>query len=79
VRTQAIVALIANCCGLLLCGLTLPGVITSAIALSRVDHDLPSGRRLLMWSWILLALAVVVFALLMVAVVGLIAVGSTSP
>jgi hypothetical protein len=68
-RGMAIAALVANIvCAFLCCAglLWIPGVITAAVALNRVDTDPASARRLSIVSWVCLA------ADLLLAVVGVI-------
>ena len=73
VRAQAIIALcinliaIGSCCALL----SIPAVVTSGLAIGRVDTDLPTARRLVTWSWGLLAGNVVLVLLVAVAWFGL--------
>ena len=73
VRTQAIIALVANAVVLVLaCFMALPsigGVITAGIALGRVNTDVDSARRLVRWSWGLLVLSIVLGVLIIVAVI----------
>jgi len=58
----AMAALIANillsltCCGLL----AVPGVITAAIAMNRVNTDPESARNLTQWSWVIFGGAILV-------------------
>ena len=69
---STIAALVCTCVATALCCnvLAIPGIVTSAIALSRSQTDPRSARTLTMWSWVVLAVAVVLyiafFALLVV-------------
>jgi len=71
VRTQAIAALIVNiiatvfCCGLA----SIAGAIVAGVSLSRVDSDLPGARRLVAWSWGLLAANIVIAAIVIAVLV----------
>jgi hypothetical protein len=71
----AIAALVCNIAGVLLCCglLSIPGIVTAAIALSRVDTDPESARKLTIWSWVLFGLSVVLgivfFIVYLIAVV----------
>lgn len=58
---SAIAALVANIVGVVLCCgiLSIPGVVTSAIAMGRVQTDPESARKLTMWSWVLFGLSFV--------------------
>ncbi|XRQ11233.1 DUF4190 domain-containing protein [Actinomadura welshii] len=60
---------VAMCCGIV----SIPGVVTSAIALGRVQSDPESARKLTMWSWILfgvsLVLGIILIIIYIVAVV----------
>ncbi|RAY15494.1 hypothetical protein DPM19_06705 [Actinomadura craniellae] len=68
----AVGALIANCvlvvfcCGLL----AIPGIITSAMAMSRQQTDPESSRTLTLWSWVIfgcnIALSIVLIAVLII-------------
>lgn len=62
VRGQAIAALVTNIVVSLLCCplIGIAGIVLSAIAMSRSDHDPESARKLVKWSWGALAAAVVV-------------------
>jgi hypothetical protein len=61
VRGQAIASLVCNILASLMCCLIfgVAGIVLSAIAMSRSDHDPQSARKLVMWSWGALAAAVV--------------------
>ncbi|MGI5325827.1 hypothetical protein [Actinomadura nitritigenes] len=71
---SAIAALVCNCVVALLCCniVAIPGIVTGALALGRVQTDPASARRLTIWSWSLFAaslligiiIAVVYFALI---------------
>ncbi|WP_198653753.1 hypothetical protein [Actinocorallia populi] len=64
----AVAALIANilltitCCGLL----AVPGIVTAAVAMSRVNTDPVSAKNLTNWSWVIFGLAVLVGVVLLV-------------
>ncbi|MGP4026515.1 hypothetical protein [Actinomadura sp. 3N407] len=53
-------ALVCNIIGVLLCCgvLSIPGVITAAIAMGRVDSDPESARKLTVWSWVLFGVSI---------------------
>lgn len=55
-------ALVCNIAGVLLCCglLSVPGAITAAIAMSRVETDPESARKLTIWSWVLFGLSIVI-------------------
>lgn len=61
VRGQAIASLVCNILASLVCCLVfgVAGIVLSAIAMSRSDHDPESARKLVKWSWGALAAAVV--------------------
>ena len=67
-NASTIAALVCNivavvtCCGVL----SIPGAITSAIAMSRVDTDPESARKLTLWSWVLFGLSFVIGIVLMI-------------
>jgi hypothetical protein len=68
----AIAALVCNIVAALLCCVGigwLPGIIFSAMALSRASRDPLSSRKLMMWSWICLAISVVIAVVLIVVLV----------
>jgi hypothetical protein len=46
---------VALCCGIL----SVPGVVTSAIAMGRLQSDPESARKLTVWSWVLFGASVV--------------------
>jgi hypothetical protein len=80
VRTQAIVALVLSGVSLLFC-CALPcvaSIVTSSLALGRVDTDLPAARRLVAWSWGILAGGVVLGILIVVGLVAFSANQSTT-
>ena len=64
----AVAALVANilltitCCGLL----ALPGIVTAAMAMGRVNTDPVSARNLTLWSWVIFGGAVLVGIVLVV-------------
>ncbi|MBD2900246.1 hypothetical protein amrb99_92470 [Actinomadura sp. RB99] len=72
---SAIAALVCNCVVALLCCniVAIPGIVTGALALGRVQTDPASARRLTIWSWSLFAaslligiiIAVVYFAVIL--------------
>jgi len=70
---SALGALIANivlsmtCCGLL----AIPGIITSAIAMGRVNSDPASARNLTLWSWIIFAVNIVIMVAIVIVYVAL--------
>jgi NADH:ubiquinone oxidoreductase subunit B-like Fe-S oxidoreductase len=74
VRNQAIAAVVVSSLFTLACCLVaFPAIITSAIAISRVDSDLASARRLVRASWWIIAGAVALGVLglvIWIAVVG---------
>ncbi|TDC65215.1 hypothetical protein E1200_18825 [Actinomadura sp. GC306] len=49
------IVMVVLCCGVL----SIPGVITSAIAMGRVHSDPESARRLTVWSWVLFGASIV--------------------
>lgn len=65
---SAVAALIANivltvtCCGLL----AAPGIVTAAIAMSRVNTDPVSAKNLTTWSWVIFGLAIFAGVVLLV-------------
>ena len=61
VRGQAIASLVCNIIASLMCCLVfgVVGIVLSAIAMSRSEHDPESARKLVRWSWGALAAAVV--------------------
>ncbi|MEU8310444.1 hypothetical protein AB0C84_43450 [Actinomadura sp. NPDC048955] len=68
---STIAALVCNAVAIVLCCniVAIPGVITAAIALGRVQTDPPSARRLTIWSWSLFAASILIgIALLIVYV-----------
>ena len=81
VRNQAIIALVCNATLVLLtCFLALPsigGIVTSSIALGRVGTDVPGARRLVKWSWGLLAASVALGILAIISIVALFASSTT--
>lgn len=72
---STIAALVCNILGVVLCCgvVSIPGVITAAIAMGRVDSDPESARKLTVWSWVLFAVSIVIgiaiFVFYLVAVV----------
>ncbi|MGH3387782.1 MAG: hypothetical protein ACRDOO_02780 [Actinomadura sp.] len=58
---SAIAALICNIVLFMFCAsiLALPGIVTAAVAMGRVQTDPHSARRLTMWSWALFAVVIV--------------------
>ncbi|MEO3787101.1 hypothetical protein ABGB12_27565 [Actinocorallia sp. B10E7] len=64
----AVAALVANilltitCCGLL----AVPGIVTAAMAVGRVNTDPVSAKNLTMWSWVIFGAAVLVGIVLLV-------------
>ncbi|WP_131743086.1 hypothetical protein [Actinomadura roseirufa] len=58
---SSIAALVCNIVAVALCCniFAIPGVITAALAVSRVHGDPASARRLTAWSWCLLAASIV--------------------
>lgn len=71
-RTHAIVALVISLVLALSCYITLGGIagaILSGIALSKVDTEPDTARRLLKWTWISIGINVVLFILGMIALV----------
>lgn len=72
---STIAALVCNIAGVLLCCgvLSIPGAIVAAIAMSRVDTDPESARKLTVWAWVLFALSIVlgivIFIIYLVVVV----------
>ncbi|MFV2178419.1 hypothetical protein ACFHW2_33295 [Actinomadura sp. LOL_016] len=75
-QTSAIIALVCNSLSVVSCCnvLAIPGIITGALAIQRVDRQPESARSLTMWSWIIFGvstvLAIAVIALLIAADVG---------
>ncbi|MEU6752679.1 hypothetical protein ABZ914_41215 [Spirillospora sp. NPDC046719] len=59
---SAIAALVCNCVVALLCCniVAIPGIVTGALALGRVQTDPASARRLTIWSWSLFAASLVI-------------------
>ncbi|MCC5577393.1 MgtC/SapB family protein [Microtetraspora sp. AC03309] len=71
-RTHAIVALVISLVLALSCYITLGGIagaILSGIALSKVDTEPDTARRLLKWTWISIGINVVLFIIGMIALV----------
>ncbi|MEU8797797.1 DUF4190 domain-containing protein [Spirillospora sp. NPDC048819] len=70
-NANTIAALVCNIIGVLLCCgiLSIPGVITAAIAMGRVDSDPESARKLTIWSWVLFGVSVVLGIIIMVVYV----------
>lgn len=74
--TSAIIALVCNslvvvsCCNVL----AIPGIITGALAIQRIERQPESARSLTIWSWVIFGvstlIAIVVIALLIAADVG---------
>lgn len=69
-RANAIVALVLNliatvsCCNIL----AIPGAVLAGMALGRLENDLGTAKRMLVWSWVLFAagfvLGITVFLIL---------------
>ncbi|WP_433147282.1 hypothetical protein ACQPZ8_06285 [Actinomadura nitritigenes] len=59
---SAIAALVCNCVVALLCCniVAIPGIVTGALALGRVQTDPASARRLTIWSWSLFAASLLI-------------------
>jgi hypothetical protein len=57
----AIAALVCNIVAVVLCGgiFAIPGIVTAAIAMGRVQTDPESARRLTIWSWVILGISIV--------------------
>ncbi|QFG21926.1 hypothetical protein F7P10_13110 [Actinomadura sp. WMMB 499] len=74
--TNAIIALVCNCLVVLSCCnvLAIPGIITGALAVQRVERQPESARSLTMWSWVIFGvttvLAIILIAILIAADVG---------
>ncbi|RSN44525.1 hypothetical protein DMH08_36995 [Actinomadura sp. WAC 06369] len=74
--TSAIIALVCNSLAVLSCCnvLAIPGIITGALAIQRIERQPESARSLTIWSWVIfgvsMVIAVVVIALLIAADVG---------
>ncbi|TYB46102.1 hypothetical protein [Actinomadura chibensis] len=68
---SAIAALICTCVAVVMCCnvLAIPGIVTSAIAVSRASTDPDSSRRLAIWSWAILAASFAIGIILFVALV----------
>ncbi|GAA0573907.1 DUF4190 domain-containing protein [Actinomadura livida] len=66
---NTVAALVCNIVGVLLCCgvLSIPGVITSAIAMGRLQSDPESARKLTVWSWVLFG-ASVVFGIIFIVI-----------
>ena len=66
---SAIAALVCNIALFMLCAslLAIPGIVTAAVAMGRVQTDPQSARRLTAWSWGLFAGVIV----LVIALIGL--------
>ena len=58
---STVAALVCNIVSVVLCCgvLSIPGVVTSAIAMGRMHSDPESARRLTTWSWVLFGISVV--------------------
>lgn len=67
-NSSTVAALVCNIIGVLLCCglLSIPGVITSAIAMGRVESDPESARKLTLWSWVLFGASVVLGIVLLI-------------
>ncbi|MEV4006892.1 DUF4190 domain-containing protein [Actinomadura sp. NPDC049753] len=69
---STIAALVCNAVAIVMCCniVALPGLITAAVALGRVQTDPESARKLTIWSWSLFAASIVIgVALLIVYIV----------
>lgn len=66
-----IAALVCNAVAIVMCCniVAIPGVITAAIALGRVQTDPESARRLTIWSWSLFAASLVIGVALLIVYV----------
>ncbi|TDC85467.1 hypothetical protein [Actinomadura sp. 7K507] len=73
-NASTIAALVCNIAGVVLCCgiLSIPGAITSAIAMSRVETDPDSARKLTIWSWVLFGLSVFIGIILMIVYIAVI-------
>ncbi|MBO2464604.1 hypothetical protein [Actinomadura violacea] len=71
---SAIAALVCNCVVALLCCniVAIPGIVTGALALGRVQTDPASARRLTIWSWSLFAASVLIGIILLIVYVAFI-------
>lgn len=76
-RTQAIVSLVVNIVVVVAtCFAALPsigGAVTAGIALGQVKSDTPNARKLVKWSWWLLAATFIIGALVVFGIIALIA------
>lgn len=76
---SAIGALICNivmtltCCGFL----AIPGIVTAAIAMGRVQSDPESARNLTIWSWVIFAINLVI--VVAIAIIYVVALSATIP
>ena len=70
-RNQAIAALVANVVAAVLCCplVGIAGIVLSAVAMSRSDRDPDSARRLVKWSWGVLAATIVLGIVAIVLIV----------
>lgn len=55
----AIAALVCNIVATLCCLLGIPGIVTAAIALGKVNTEPESARTLTIWSWVIFAITMV--------------------
>lgn len=69
----AIAALVCNIVAVAFCGgiFAIPGIITAAIALGRVQTDPESARRLTIWSWVILGISIVLAIAMFAAFIAL--------
>ncbi|MDL4820469.1 hypothetical protein [Actinomadura opuntiae] len=72
---STIAALVCNCVVAVLCCniVAIPGIITGALALGRVNTDPASARRLTIWSWSLFAASILIGIILAVVYFAIIA------
>ncbi|GGQ45285.1 hypothetical protein BKA00_006654 [Actinomadura coerulea] len=70
---STIAALVCNAIAIVMCCniVAIPGVITAAIALGRVQTDPRSARRLTVWSWCLFAAAIAIGVILLIVYIAI--------
>lgn len=67
---SAVAALVCNIALVFFCNiLAIPGIITSGIALGKMQSDPESARNLTTWSWVIFAIALVAAVALIVVLV----------
>lgn len=77
VRSSAILWTILNGASIFLCAnlLAVPGVVLAAVAISKARSDVEGARSFVRWSWILFAIGLVGWVLLLIGLVALVGFG----